>query len=65
MSGTIKGGLKAKKTNYLRHGRDFYREIGRKGGKISRGGGFAANRELASIAGKVGGRISRRGKAKV
>lgn len=62
MSGTRKGGIKAARTNKVRHGRDFYAEIGRQGGKISRGGGFAANRELARRAGKVGGSKSRRGK---
>ena len=63
MAGTKQGGIKAAKTNKNRHGRDFYAAIGRKGGKISRGGGFAANRELASMAGRKGGKISRRGKA--
>ena len=37
-------------------------EIGRRGGKNGTTGGFAANRELASIAGTKGGRISRRKK---
>ena len=60
MSGTKIGGIKARQTNYLKHGKDFYREIGRIGGRISRGGGFAANPELARIAGKKGGTISRR-----
>lgn len=35
-------------------------EIGRKGGQNGTTGGFAANRELASIAGAKGGRISKR-----
>lgn len=64
MAGTRLGGKQAARTNKLRHGRDFYARIGRLGGKKSRNGGFAANRELASIAGRKGGRISRRGKAK-
>lgn len=63
MGGTYKGGLKAAETNYRRHGEDFYRKIGALGGKKSRGGGFAANRKLASIAGKKGGTKSRRGKS--
>lgn len=63
MPGTPDGGRKAAKTNKARHGREFYAQIGRMGGKISRGGGFAANRELASIAGRRGGKISRRSKA--
>jgi general stress protein YciG len=63
MSGTKKGGLKAAATNKARHGKDFYAQIGAKGGKMGRTGGFFANRELARIAGAKGGRISRRGKA--
>lgn len=64
MSGTLRGGKKAAQTNRARHGRDFYREIGRIGGKNGRTGGFAADRELARLAGAKGGRISRRGPAK-
>lgn len=64
MSGTKAGGLKAAKTTKLLHGDNFYREIGRKGGRNGHTGGFAANRELARIAGAIGGHISRRGKAK-
>lgn len=60
MAGTRLGGTKAARTNKSRHGREFYALIGRKGGKISRGGGFAANRKLASLAGRKGGKISRR-----
>lgn len=64
MSGTRAGGIKASKTNYERHGSDFYREIGRKGGKNGHTGGFYANPVLARLAGAKGGRISKRGKAK-
>lgn len=64
MPGTRAGGLKAAKTNRLRHGKDFYVRVGKLGGELSIGGGFAANRELAKEAGAKGGRISRRGKAK-
>jgi general stress protein YciG len=64
MSGTREGGLKAAKTNKERHGQDFYKGIGKSGGKKSRGGGFAANPELAKLAGAKGGKISRRGKVK-
>lgn len=64
MAGTIEGGKKAAKTNKEKHGDDFYARIGAKGGKNGHTGGFAANRELASIAGKIGGQISKRGKAK-
>ncbi len=63
MSGTKYGGKLAAKTNKARHGTDFYARIGRLGGMKSRGGGFAANRELASKAGRKGGKISRRGRA--
>lgn len=64
MAGTKAGGLKAKITNLERHGEDFYRNIGRRGGKAGRTGGFYVNRELARTAGAKGGKISRRGKAK-
>ena len=64
MSGTIEGGRKAAKTNIERHGKNFYVELGRKGGRNGHTGGFAANPELAREAGRKGGRISKRGKAK-
>lgn len=60
MAGTVEGGRKAAQTNKDRYGEDFYDIIGRKGGRISRGGGFALNRELARESGRKGGRISRR-----
>lgn len=62
MTGTKAGGLKAAISNKLRHGSDFYKNIGRKGGQNSHTGGFAANPELAKIAGRKGGRISKRRK---
>lgn len=65
MSGTKAGGLKAAQTNKARHGSGFYAEIGRKGGRNGNTGGFAANRELARIAGRKGGLISKRKKADV
>lgn len=55
MAGTVIGGKAAAETNKKRYGSEFYREIGRKGGKISRNGGFAANPELAREAGRKGG----------
>ena len=64
MAGTKEGGLRAAETNKKKHGEDFYRDIGRKGGKLGTTGGFAANPELARLAGKIGGSRSRRGKAK-
>lgn len=60
MSGTREGGLKARETNFRIYGSDFYREIGRKGGRNGHTGGFYANPALARIAGAKGGRISRR-----
>lgn len=62
MAGTVAGGKKAARTNKLRYGEDMYQNIGRMGGLASRGGGFAANRELARIAGRKGGLKSRRTK---
>ena len=64
MSGTKAGGIKAAKTNLQRHGADFYKRIGHKGGQNGHTGGFAANPALARIAGAKGGRISRRARAK-
>lgn len=73
MTGTKAGGLKAAKTNYERHGEDFYARIGKKGGMNGRTGGFFSNkigkdgltgRERARVAGREGGLISRRGPAK-
>jgi len=64
MAGTKQGGKEAAKTNKKLYGKDFYAKIGAKGGKASNTGGFAANRELARIAGAKGGRLSRRSKAK-
>lgn len=59
MAGTKAGGLKAAAKN-LANDPDFYRRIGRIGGKNGTTGGFAANPELARIAGAKGGRKSRR-----
>lgn len=64
MAGTKAGGQKAAVTNKEKYGHDFYAEIGRKGGKNGHTGGFAANPELAKIAGAIGGRKSKRGPAK-
>lgn len=62
MAGTKAGGVKAAATNKAKHGTDFYAKIGRKGGQRGHTGGFAANPELARIAGAKGGRVSRRSK---
>lgn len=70
MAGTRRGGLKAAQTNKKRYGDNFYRTIGRPGGLISRGGGFATEKvgtdgltgtERARVVGSKGGQISRRG----
>lgn len=73
MSGTTEGGLKAAKTNRKLHGKNFYAEIGRKGGQNGHTGGFASEKigddgltgfERARIAGAKGGHLSRRGAKK-
>lgn len=61
MAGNRQGGLKAAQTNIAKFGKNFYRNIGSAGGKKSRGGGFAANPELARQAGRKGGLKSKRG----
>lgn len=62
MAGTKTGGKAAATTNKTKYGPDFYARIGAIGGKKGHTGGFAANRELARIAGAKGGRVSRRTK---
>ena len=64
MAGTKEGGKKAAATNKAKYGNNFYAEIGAKGGRNGYTGGFAANPELAKIAGRKGGLKSRRGKSK-
>lgn len=64
-AGRKAAGLKAAETNKLRHGPDYYENIGRMGGKASKGGGFALNRKLAAEAGRKGGKKSRRKKEKL
>lgn len=62
MAGTKAGGQAAAATNKAKYGDDFYAKIGAQGGKKGHTGGFYANRELARVAGAMGGRISRRTK---
>ena len=62
MPGTVEGGKKAAQTNKKLYGREFYVKIGAKGGQMSSNGGFAANPELARIAGRKGGQASRKTK---
>lgn len=75
MGGSREGGLKARDRNIEKYGPDYYRKIGRKGGKIQtekkrQNSGFGAIRkgkdgltgpERAKIAGAIGGFKSRRG----
>lgn len=60
MVGTKEGGLKAAATIKRKKGENWYKDIGRIGGQNGHTGGFFANPALARIAGKKGGRISRR-----
>ena len=63
MGGTVSGGIIAAETNKEKHGKDFYRRIGQKGGKVKNSNkGFGSNRERAKEAGRIGGTISRRTK---
>lgn len=64
MAGTKEGGKKAAATNKAKYGDDYYREMGRIGGRNGHAGGFASNPALAKEAGRRGGLISRRGPAK-
>lgn len=70
MSGTITGGKTAAETNKHRYDEKykeyggFYAYIGAIGGRKGTTGGFAANRELAREAGRIGGKRSKRGKSK-
>lgn len=64
MPGNKAGGLKAAATNRLRHGEDFYRNIGRIGGRNGHTGGFASmTPEQRAECGRRGGSISKRGPA--
>lgn len=64
MGGTVDGGRKAAATNKEKYGLDFYPQIGYKGGKVSRGGGFKPGSKAARDAGRKGGTAPRRLKAK-
>jgi hypothetical protein len=52
-------------TNKARYGDDYYAVIGAMGGAMGHTGGFHQNKELARIAGRLGGFVSRRGKSKL
>lgn len=72
MAGNYEGGLKTKEKN-LAKDPNWYGKIGAIGGRNSNNGGFASEKvgkdgltgaQRAKIAGSIGGKISRRGKAK-
>lgn len=56
MAGTRAGGYKAAKTNKKRYGKTYYKEMGKVGGKKSRGGGFTGDSERARELGAKGGK---------
>lgn len=69
MAGSVEGGRKAAITNKKNQGEDWYRAIGKIGGRRGHDGGFASTkvgadgltgRVRARKAGALGGRISRR-----
>lgn len=60
MAGNRKGGKQASATNKRLYGDDFYKRLGAKGGKRSRGGGFGqgeAGKARARVWGKLGGQM--------
>lgn len=63
MSGTVAGGKKCAKANKERHGEDYYKRIGKLGGKAktTKPKGFAANPALAKLAGHMAGSVGKRG----
>ena len=63
MTGTKAGGIKCRETNYKKYGKDFYKNMGRKGGIVCCRKGFATNLEAARKYGRIGGLKSKRGKA--
>lgn len=70
MAQTKQGGQTLRDTMIRKHGSEeawkaHLREIGSRGGKNGHTGGFASSRELAVRAGRIGGKISKRGKAKI
>ena len=60
MAGNREGGIKSAK-KILASDPDFYRKIGRIGGKKGTKGGFYADRNRASLPAKLGGKMSKRG----
>lgn len=62
MSGTKSGSIKAKRSIIERHGEDFWKRIGQRGGLARVPKGFSLNHEFASKVGAIGGRNSKRRK---
>lgn len=60
MAGTREGALKAVRTNRRKRGPNYYKKIGSRGGEVEVPKGFSKNKYLASCAGKMGGKASRR-----
>lgn len=56
MAGNSEGGKKSADKIKEKYGEDFFRNMGRKGGKACVKKGFATNIELARKAGKKGGK---------
>lgn len=65
MAGTKESAQKAKLTNLLKYGPDWYRTIGAKGGRNGRGHSFGHGKVDPSVVGRIGGSISRRTKPTV
>jgi general stress protein YciG len=59
MAGTKVGGIKAAQKNKEKYGKEFYAQIGAKGGKAKTAKGFATNRDLARAAGRKGGKAKK------
>lgn len=55
MSGTKAGGSKTAQKLIEKYGKDYFKNMGRKGGKVCVPKGFSMNRELAREAGRKGG----------
>ena len=65
MSGTVAGGIKTREIFYEKYGRDYFKNIGRKGGEVCNPyKGFGSSQERAKRAGSIGGKLSKRGPAK-
>lgn len=62
MAGSREGGLKASQIMKEKYGEDYYRELGRRGGKITGAlKGFSVHPDKAKEYGKTAGKKSKRG----